>query len=216
MASECTEQAAAYAKVRVQFGRPIATFQAVKHHCANMLVAAELATAAVWDAARAADDGGDQLSLRRGRWPPRWRWRPRDECAQLNIQVHGGIGFTWEHDAHLYLRRATALEALVDAEAAARRRHRPACAGARARTRTIDLPPEAEPMRDEVRGVRRAGARASTRRRSASALIETGYVMPHWPKPWGRDAGAVEQLVIEQEFARGRRRRGRSTASPAG
>ena len=52
IATECTEQAAAYAKVRVQFGRPIATFEAVKHHCANMLVASELATATVWDAAR--------------------------------------------------------------------------------------------------------------------------------------------------------------------
>ena len=62
VATECTEQAAAYAKVRVQFGRPIAMFQAVKHHCANMLVASELATAAVWDAARAAEEGGDQLS----------------------------------------------------------------------------------------------------------------------------------------------------------
>ena len=54
IARECTEQAAAYAKEREQFGRPIAMFQAVKHHCANMLVATELATAAVWDAARAA------------------------------------------------------------------------------------------------------------------------------------------------------------------
>ncbi|HEY1446051.1 MAG TPA: acyl-CoA dehydrogenase family protein, partial [Acidimicrobiales bacterium] len=64
VATECTEQAAAYAKARVQFGRPIATFQAVKHHCANMAVASELATAAVWDAARAADDGGgDQLTF---------------------------------------------------------------------------------------------------------------------------------------------------------
>src|SRR5262249_24855982 len=68
VARECTEQAAAYAKVREQFGRPIATFQAVKHYCANMLVAAEQATAAVWDAARAAavrgdgEAGGDQLS----------------------------------------------------------------------------------------------------------------------------------------------------------
>jgi alkylation response protein AidB-like acyl-CoA dehydrogenase len=62
IANECTEQAAAYAKVRVQFGRPIGTFQAVKHHCANMLVASELATGAVWDAARAADEGNDQFS----------------------------------------------------------------------------------------------------------------------------------------------------------
>jgi alkylation response protein AidB-like acyl-CoA dehydrogenase len=58
VATECTEQAAAYAKVRLQFGRPIAMFQAVKHHCANMLVASELATATVWDAARAAQHPG--------------------------------------------------------------------------------------------------------------------------------------------------------------
>src|SRR5438270_12873265 len=62
IARECTELAAGYAKVREQFGRPIAMFQAVKHHCANMLVATELATAAVWDAARAASTGGDQLT----------------------------------------------------------------------------------------------------------------------------------------------------------
>ena len=198
IATECTEQAAAYAKVRVQFGRPIATFQAVKHHCANMLVASELATGAVWDAARAADEGADQftyaaaiaaaLALAAG-----------DECAQLNTQVHGGIGITWEHGAHLYLRRATALEAFVDGEAAAREITDLVRAGT-ARTRTIDLPPEAEPMRDEVRAfaerVQELDAAAQR-----DAMIETGYVMPHWPKPWGRNAGAVEQLVIEQEFA---------------
>ena len=110
VAVECTEQAAAYAKVRVQFGRPIAMFQAVKHHCANMLVASELATAAVWDAARAAEEGGDQLSYAAA-MAAALALSAGDECAQLNIQVHGGIGFTWEHDAHLYLRRATALEA---------------------------------------------------------------------------------------------------------
>ena len=164
IATECTEQAAAYAKVRVQFGRPIATFQAVKHHCANMLVASELATGAVWDAARAAEEGGDAALATPRPWRPRSRSAAADECANLNIQVHGGIGFTWEHDAHLYLRRATALEAVVDAEAAARDITDLVRAGAR-RLRTIDLPPEAEPMRDEVRafaervqGPRRRGA----------------------------------------------------------
>ena len=197
IATECTEQAAAYAKVRVQFGRPIATFEAVKHHCANMLVASELATATVWDAARAAADGGDQRSLTAAE-AATLALAAADECAQLNIQVHGGIGFTWEHDAHLYLRRATALATVVDAEAAAREVTNLVRAGAR-RERTIDLPPEAEPMRGEVRrfaeGVE--GLDAAAQR---DAMIETGYVMPHWPKPWGRDAGAVEQLVIEQEF----------------
>ena len=197
VATECTEQAAAYAKVRVQFGRPIAMFEAVKHHCANMLVASELATAAVWDAARAAEEGGDQLSYAAA-MAAALALAAGDECAQLNIQVHGGIGFTWEHDAHLYLRRATALEALVDAEDAARDVTDLVRAGVR-RTRTIDLPPEAEPIRDEVRAFaeRVQGLDAAAQR---AAMIETGYVMPHWPTPWGRDAGAVEQLVIEQEF----------------
>jgi hypothetical protein len=198
IATECTEQAAAYAKVRVQFGRPIATFQAVKHHCANMLVASELATVTVWDAARAADEGGAQLSLAAA-MAAALALSAADECAQLNIQVHGGIGFTWEHDAHLYLRRATALEAVVDAEEAARDITDLVRAGTR-RVRTIDLPPEAEPMRDEVRAFadRVKDLDAAEQR---AAMIETGYVMPHWPEPWGRAAGAVEQLVIEQEFA---------------
>ena len=197
VAAQCTEEAAAYAKVRVQFGRPIATFQAVKHHCANMLVASELATALVWDAARAAEYGGDQLSLAAA-MASALALAAADECAQLNIQVHGGIGFTWEHDAHLYLRRATALEAVVDAEAAARDVTDLVRAGTR-RVRTIDLPPEAEPMREDVRAFaeRVKGLNATAQR---DAMIETGYVMPHWPQPWGRDAGAVEQLVIEQEF----------------
>ena len=107
IARECTEQAAAYAKERQQFGRPIAMFQAVKHHCANMLVATELSTAAVWDAARAADAGGDQFSLTAA-MAAALALPAADLCANLNIQVHGGIGFTWEHDAHIYLRRASA------------------------------------------------------------------------------------------------------------
>ncbi len=197
VARACTEQAAAYAKVREQFGRPIAMFQAVKHHCANMLVAAELATAAVWDAARAASLGGDQraytaavaatLALPAG-----------DLCAQLNTQVHGGIGFTWEHDAHVYLRRATALEAIIDADAAAATVTALTRQGVR-RERSIDLPPEAEAIRDAVRAVV-AEIEDLDADGQRDALIQNGYVMPHWPTPWGRGADAVEQLVIEQEF----------------
>ena len=62
VARECTRQAAEYAKARTQFGRPIAMYQAVKHHCANMAVASELATAAVWDASRAVSAGGSQFN----------------------------------------------------------------------------------------------------------------------------------------------------------
>ena len=196
VAREVTEQAAEYAKVREQFGRPIATFEAVKHHCANMLVAAELATAAVWDAARAADGG--QLSYTAA-IAATLAVPSAVQNAQLNIQVHGGIGFTWEHDAHLYLRRAAAIQALVDAEVAAIDVTDQVRSGV-SRAAAIDLPPEAEEIRASIRPeVQRL--RDLDREARKQALIESGLLMPHWPKPWGRDADAVEQLVIEQEFA---------------
>jgi alkylation response protein AidB-like acyl-CoA dehydrogenase len=198
IAAEVTDQASDYAKTRVQFGRPIAMFQAVKHHCANMLVEAELATAAAWDAGRAGLAGGDQLSYTAAiaatlAIPAAVR------NTQLNIQVHGGIGFTWEHDAHLYLRRAAAVAAVVDTEQAASDVTDLVRRGVR-RAAAIDLPAEAEPIRAALQAevARLRGLDGDARKQ---ALIETGYVMPHWPRPWGRDAAAIEQLVIEQEFA---------------
>src|SRR5262245_20970508 len=201
VARATTEMASAYAKVREQFGRPIGMFQAVKHHCANMLVGAELATAAVWDAARAAEGGGEQFTYTAA-LAATLALAAADENANLNTQVHGGIGFTWEHDAHLYLRRATAIEAIIDAEAAAEQVTDSVRNGVR-RARAIDLPEEAEPIRAAVREfiARIADLDDDARRK---AMIESGYVMANWPKPWGRDAGAVEQLVIEQEFSAAR------------
>ncbi len=198
VAAACTDLAAAYAKERLQFGRPIAMFQAVKHHCANMLVATELATAAVWDAARAAELGGAQRSYTAA-VAATLAMPAADLAAQLNTQVHGGIGFTWEHDAHLFLRRATALEAIIDADEAAATVTDLVRDGV-VRARTIDLPAEAEAIRDTVRAfideVKDLDADAQR-----EALVESGYAMAHWPEPWGRGAGAVEQLVIEQELA---------------
>src|SRR5580693_1272112 len=197
VAAETTEQAAEYAKARQQFGRPIATFQAVKHHCANMLVAAELATAATWDAGRAGIGGGDQFSYTAA-IAAVLAVPAAVGNANLNIQVHGGIGFTWEHDAHLYLRRAAAVAAVLDTEKAAievtgliRRSVRRAAA--------IELPPAAEPVRT-AGGPDVARLRDLAGEQRKQALIESGYAMPHWPKPWGREATAIEQLVIEQEF----------------
>ena len=198
VARETTDQAAEYAKVREQFGRPIATFQAVKHHCANMLVAAELAAAASWDAGRAGLGGGDQLSYTAA-IAAALAVPAAVGNASLNIQVHGGIGFTWEHDAHLYLRRATAIAAVVDTEQAAIEVTDLVRRGVR-RAAAIELPAEAEPIRAAI-GPDVARLRDLAGQARKQALIETGYVMPHWPKPWGRDASAIEQLVIEQEFA---------------
>jgi len=198
VAAAVTEMASEYAKVRVQFGRPIAAFQAVKHHCANMLVAAELATAATWDAGRAGIGGGDQLTYAAA-IAAVLAIPAAVSNAQLNIQVHGGIGFTWEHDAHLFLRRAGAVAAIVDTEQAAVEITDLVRAGVR-RAAAIDLPPEAALVREAIRpDVDRLRELTGDARKQA--LIETGYVVPHWPKPWGRDASAIEQLVIEQEFA---------------
>jgi alkylation response protein AidB-like acyl-CoA dehydrogenase len=197
VARECTVLAAEYAKVRLQFGRPIAMYQAVKHHCANMLVATELATAAVWDAARASGDA-QQFSLTAA-MAAALAIPAADLAANLDMQVHGGIGFTWEHDTHLYLRRATAIGAIVDPEAASTDVTDLTRDGVRPE-QSVELPPEAEPIRDTVREFT-ARVRDLDRNAQRDALIESGYVMPHWPKPWGRAAGAVEQLVIEEEFA---------------
>jgi alkylation response protein AidB-like acyl-CoA dehydrogenase len=197
VAAETTEQAAEYAKARQQFGRPIATFQAVKHHCANMLVAAELATAATWDAGRAGIGGGDQFSYTAA-IAAVLAVPAAVGNANLNIQVHGGIGFTWEHDAHLYLRRAAAVAAVLDTEKAAIEVTGLVRRGVR-RAAAIELPPEAEPVRAAV-GPDVARLRDLAGEQRKQALIESGYAMPHWPKPWGRDATAIEQLVIEQEF----------------
>jgi 3-oxochol-4-en-24-oyl-CoA dehydrogenase len=198
VAAETTEMAAGYAKVREQFGRPIATFQAVKHHTANMLVAAELAVGAAWDAGRAGTGGRDQFRYTAA-IAATLAVPAAATNASLNIQVHGGIGFTWEHDAHLYLRRAAAIAAVTDVEQAAIDVTDLVRGGVR-RAAAIELPPEAEPIRAAVRqDAARLRDLAGDERKQA--LIESGYAMPHWPKPWGRDASAIEQLVIEQEFA---------------
>jgi len=204
VAAETTEQAAEYAKIRQQFGRPIATFQAVKHHCANMLVAAELATAAAWDAGRAGIGGGEQFSYTAA-IAAILAGPAAVGNANLNIQVHGGIGFTWEHDAHLYLRRAGAIAAVLDTEQAAIEVTGLVRRGLR-RAAAVELPAEAEPVRTAI-GPDVARLRELAGEERKQALIDTGYAMPHWPKPWGRDATAVEQLVIEQEFAAARIKR---------
>src|SRR5262249_9388345 len=119
-------------------------------------------------------------------------------CAKLTIQVHGGIGYTYEHDAHLYLRRAGAVAALCDIADAQQDITHLVRSGAK-RTAIVELPPEAEHLRDEVPAyVERYVTLPEEQRRTD--LVDSGYFVPHWPKPWGRAARAVEQLVIDEEW----------------
>jgi alkylation response protein AidB-like acyl-CoA dehydrogenase len=110
-AQHCLESAVAYAKERLQFGRPIGSFQAVKHICADMLVQVESARSAAYSAGWAAAEMDDDLpvaaSMAKAYCSDAYTW-----VAGQNIQVHGGIGFTWEHPAHLYFKRAKSSELL--------------------------------------------------------------------------------------------------------
>jgi alkylation response protein AidB-like acyl-CoA dehydrogenase len=105
------ESAVAYAQMRVQFGRAIGSFQAIKHKCADMLLDVELAKSAAYYAAQAAADGDAQTpmlaSLAKASAADAYM-RAAANC----IQIHGGIGFTWDHDTHLWFKRAKSSEVL--------------------------------------------------------------------------------------------------------
>jgi alkylation response protein AidB-like acyl-CoA dehydrogenase len=110
-AQRVLEMAVEYAKVRVQFGRPIGSFQAIKHKCADMLLEVESAKSAAYYAGWAAAENNDEL--------PVVASLAKSYCSEAyfhaaaeNIQIHGGIGFTWEHPAHLYFKRAKSSELL--------------------------------------------------------------------------------------------------------
>jgi 3-oxochol-4-en-24-oyl-CoA dehydrogenase len=190
------EMARDYAKVREQFGRTIGTFQAVKHHLANMLVGAEETTAATWDAARSDDLDSAWFAAAVA---AAHAVETQIFNAEKNVQLHGGVAFTWEHDAHLYLRRARTLAAvmadgadpLVDVVDAQR--------SGQAHGASFTLPPEAEDYRQQAREVA-TKVRSLPEAERRDFLVDSGYLVPHWPKPWGRAADVVEQLVIEEEF----------------
>jgi 3-oxochol-4-en-24-oyl-CoA dehydrogenase len=138
VAAWCSGTATGYAGTRRQFGRPIGSFQAVKHLCATMACRAERAAALAWDAARAADEAPAEHPLAAAAAAALALDDAVDNAKDC-IQVLGGIGFTWEHDAHLYLRRALALRQLLGGSPAWRTR---AAALASAAPRSV---PAAEP-----------------------------------------------------------------------
>jgi 3-oxochol-4-en-24-oyl-CoA dehydrogenase len=208
-----TDTASDYAKIREQFGRPIGQFQAVKHKCAEMIADTERATAAVWDAARAVDEA------RENNWDTDGSAvefatavaatlapAAAQRCTQDCIQVHGGIGFTWEHDAGVYYRRALVLAAGFGRRSEYPQRVVDTATTTGMRTLDIDLDPDTEKLRDEIRE-EVAALKGIAREERNTAIAEGGWVLPYLPTPWGRDAGPVEQIIIAQEFNTGRVRR---------
>jgi alkylation response protein AidB-like acyl-CoA dehydrogenase len=204
----CLSTASDYAKVRVQFGRPIGQFQAVKHALADMLVAVEQCAAVAWDAAAVWSEDTEAEATRdlSARIAGAVGLEAAAHCTKQCIQTLGGIGFTWEHDAHFYLKRAMAnLQLLTGGDPGALEQEVAALAVAGARRNLMsDLPEEAEAYRAEIRGVvadvKAAGAGDPGGMQQRAALAEAGLIMAHWPPPWGRGASPLEQLVIDEEL----------------
>ena len=208
-----TDTASEYAKIREQFGRPIGQFQAVKHKCAEMIATTERATAAVWDAARAIDEAAQQdwdntathyefAAAVAATLAP----AAAQHCTQDCIQVHGGIGFTWEHDTNVYYRRALGLTAAFGRSTEHAQRVFDTATNTGMRPLDIDLDPQTEKLRSEIRA-EVAALKAIAREERNTAIAEGGWVQPHLPRPWGRAASPVEQIIIAQEFSAGRVKR---------
>ncbi|HEY2341208.1 MAG TPA: acyl-CoA dehydrogenase, partial [Steroidobacteraceae bacterium] len=120
-AERVLEMTTAYVKERMQFGRPVGSFQAIKHRLADMMIEVEAAKSAAWYAACVADERPEELS-EAAAIAKSYCCDAFFDCAANAIQLHGGIGFTWEHDVHLYFKRARATATLLGSPAWQRER----------------------------------------------------------------------------------------------
>ncbi len=194
------DTATEYAKVREQFGKPIGSFQAIKHMCAEMLLRSQQASVAAADATVAAhgDSGADQLAIAAA-----IAAAIGIGSAQANakdcIQVLGGIGITWEHDAHLYLRRAYGIGQFLGGRPAWLRRVAALTLEGVRRELHVDLESVAHLQPEIAAAVAEVAALPVEKRQAAMA--GNGLLAPHWPKPYGREASPAEQLLIDQELA---------------
>jgi hypothetical protein len=200
VADWCLRTACDHARVREQFGRPIGSFQAVKHLCAEMLCRLEAASALAWDAGRAADGDARELPLAAA-VAAATGLDAAVENAKDCIQVLGGIGFTWEHDAHLYLRRALAQRQWLGGGGRWRRRVAELALAGERRELELGRHPQDDAERQQIRS-ELADLAGLPAKRQRTRLAESGYLMPHWPPPYGQGASAGRQLLIDDELRR--------------
>ena len=213
IAQWCVDVVTAHLRTREQFGKVIGTFQALQHSAAMLLVNTELATAAAWDAVRAVDESLDQHRLAAA-GAATIAVTPIPDLVLDALTMLGAIGFTWEHDVHLYWRRAISLAGSIGpANRWARRLGELTCAQTRDMSVNLgdaesefrswvsekldaalqlsnDKPPPHGDYEDQATGPRR------------TLIADAGLMAPHWPAPWGVDAGPLKQLIIDEEFAK--------------
>ncbi|CRZ17402.1 acyl-CoA dehydrogenase [Mycolicibacterium neworleansense] len=211
----CVDTVTGHLRTREQFGKPIGTFQALQHKAAMLLVNSALATAAAWDAVRALNGSTDPDQHRLTACSAAvMAVMPVPGLVLEALTMLGAIGFTWEHDLHLYWRRATSLAASIGPVSRWTRNLGELSATA-TRDATVDLGDCDADFRTEVgelldralalsdKGFGRQGDYpefAIGARREL--LADSGLIAPHWPAPWGRDATVRQQLIVDEEFGK--------------
>ncbi|MFZ1175314.1 MAG: acyl-CoA dehydrogenase [Mycobacterium sp.] len=213
IAQWCVEAVTAHLRIREQFGRAIGTFQALQHNAAMLLVNSELATAAAWDAVRALDEPLDQHRIAAA-GAAVIAIAPVPDLVLDTLTMFGAIGFTWEHDLHLYWRRAISLAASIGpANRWARRLGQLTCT--QQRDMSVDLGDAESDFRSRVAQTLDAALKLRNDQPGRQGdyeyfetgpqrtlIAEAGLIAPHWPPPWGLDAGPLRQLIIDDEFAK--------------
>jgi alkylation response protein AidB-like acyl-CoA dehydrogenase len=196
IARRCLDIATSHANLREQFGDKIGRFQAIKHLCAEMLCRAEQAGALAWDAASVDADDRPLAAAAAGAVTLDAAVNNAKDC----IQILGATGFTWDHDAHLYLRRAVTLRHHAGGSGRWRIRTVERARAGCGRELHIELG-DAERERQRVRTDLAAVADLPQTDRQR-ALADSGYLAPHWPVPYGQGAPTAQQLLISQEMQR--------------
>ena len=213
IAQWCVEAVTAHLRIREQFGKVIGTFQALQHNAAMLLVSSELATAAAWDAVRAADEPLDQ-HLIAAAGAAVIAISPIPDLVLDALTMLGAIGFTWEHDVHLYWRRAISLGGSIGpANRWARRLGELTCA--KMRDMSVNLGDAESEFRSWVAETLDAAIQLRNDKPAPhgdypdqasgpqrTLIADAGLMAPHWPAPWGVDAGPLKQLIIDEEFAK--------------
>ncbi|QLL07674.1 acyl-CoA dehydrogenase [Mycobacterium vicinigordonae] len=209
----CVAAVTAHLRIREQFGKVIGTFQALQHNAAMLLINSELATAAAWDAVGASNESLDQHRIAAA-GAVVIAISPAPDLVLDALTLFGAIGFTWEHDVHLYWRRAISLAAsLGPVNRWARRLGRLTCA--EQRDMSVDLGDEDSEFRSTVAQTLDAAMQLRNDKpgrqgdyeyfktgQQRTLIAEASLIAPHWPAPWGLDAGPLRQLIIDDEFGK--------------
>jgi 3-oxochol-4-en-24-oyl-CoA dehydrogenase len=207
----CADSATDYIRTREQFGRPVGAFQALQHKAAVLLVNAELATAAAWDAVRASAESLEQHRLAAGA-AALMAVATGPDLVLDALLMFGAIGYTWEHDTHLYWRRAISLAASLGPSTQWSREVGELAVTTKRATALNLGDVEAEfrasitAVLDTARGLpnehpsddQRAPGLATGSQRDV--LTEAGLAAPHLPAPYGIGASAVQQVIVNEEF----------------